>query len=75
MKTLTGRAVVMAIGLLGITGCAGERPNNLGAKSGFFAACPSSLNCVSSQSGDEHHRIAPLQFNGDPDAAFARLKP
>ena len=27
-----------------------------------------------SQANDERHRIAPLAFDGDPDAAFARLK-
>lgn len=64
----------MSIGLLGILGCAGERPNNLGVQPGGLAACPSSPNCVSSQAPDEGHRIGPLTFNGDPDAAFARLK-
>jgi len=74
MKTLVGRIVVMAIGLLGLVGCAGESPNNLGAKSGLLAPCPSSPNCVSSQVSDERHRIAPLTFSGNPDKAFARLK-
>ncbi len=64
----------MTVGLLAIMGCAGERPNNLGAKDGLLATCPTSPNCVSSQSADEKHRIVPLIFNGDPDAAFARLK-
>jgi uncharacterized protein (DUF1499 family) len=64
----------MTIGLLGIVGCAGERPNNLGARGGVLAACPASPNCVSSQADDGKHRIAPLLFSGDPDAAFARLK-
>lgn len=64
----------MTIGLLGILGCAGERPNNLGARDGLLAACPESPNCVSSQADDEKHQIAPLAFSGDPDAAFARLK-
>jgi uncharacterized protein (DUF1499 family) len=74
MHTLTGRIIMMAIGLLGMVGCAGERPQNLGSKEGLLLACPSSPNCVSSQAADEGHRIAPLAFNGDPDAAFARLK-
>lgn len=74
MKTLTGRTMVMAIGLLGLAGCAGERPNNLGVKGGFLTPCPSSPNCVASQAADEKHRIAPLAFNGDPDAAFSRLQ-
>jgi uncharacterized protein (DUF1499 family) len=64
----------MTIGLLGMLGCAGERPQNLGTKDGQLVACPSSPNCVSSQAADDGHRIAPLTFKGDPDAAFARLK-
>jgi len=74
MKKLTGRIVLMALGLLGLIGCAGERPNNLGTREGLLAPCPSSPNCVSSQAADERHRIAPLAFSGDPEAAFARLK-
>ena len=74
MHTISGRIIVMTIGLLGIVGCAGERPHNLGTKDGRLAACPSSPNCVSSQAADEGHRIAALTFTGDPDAAFARLK-
>ena len=64
----------MTIGLLGLVGCAGERPNSLGTRGGLLTACPASPNCVLSQAGDERHRIAPLLFSGDPDAAFARLK-
>jgi uncharacterized protein (DUF1499 family) len=74
MNTVTGRMFVMTIGLLGMLGCAGERPQNLGTKDGQLVACPSSPNCVSSQAADDGHRIAPLTFSGDPDAAFARLK-
>ena len=74
MHTLTGRIIIMSIGLLGMVGCAGERPQNLGTKDGLLLACPSSPNCVSSQADDGKHRIAPLAFSGDPDAAFARLK-
>lgn len=64
----------MSIGLLGLVGCAGERPNNLGAKGNLLTTCPSSPNCISSQADDEKHRIPPLTFSGDPEAAFARLK-
>jgi uncharacterized protein (DUF1499 family) len=74
MKMHVRKVVLMGI-LSGIlAACAGERPNNLGAKGGLLSACPGSPNCVSSQAGDEKHRIAALAFNGDPDAAFARLK-
>jgi uncharacterized protein (DUF1499 family) len=64
----------MTLGLLGLFGCAGERPTNLGDRGGVLTACPSSPNCVSSQADNEKHRIAPLTFSGDPDRAFARLK-
>jgi uncharacterized protein (DUF1499 family) len=64
----------MTIGLLGIAGCAGGRPDNLGAREGLLAPCPSSPNCVSSQADDARHRVAPLVFSGDPDTAFARLR-
>jgi uncharacterized protein (DUF1499 family) len=64
----------MTIGLLGLAGCAGERPQNLGVKDGALTACPSSPNCVSSFAGDDRHRIAPLSCSIDPEAAFARLK-
>lgn len=75
MLGLRGRVViVMSILSSLLAACAGERPNNLGVRGGMLSACPSSPNCVSSQASDERHRIAPLEFNGDPDAAFARLK-
>jgi len=74
MYTVTGRILIITIGFLGMVGCAGERPNNLGSKGGLLLACPSSPNCVSSQASDEGHRVAPLVFGGDPDVAFARLK-
>ena len=57
-----------------LTGCAGDRPTNLGVHEGRLLACPASPNCVSSQAADEQHRIAPLAFTGEPDAALARLK-
>ncbi len=73
VKKLRG---VITMGILSsiLAACAGERPNNLGVRDSGLAACPSSPNCVSSQAVDELHRIAPLAFSGDPDAAFARLK-
>ena len=74
MTNKIGRNLLMALGLLGLIGCAGERPNNLGAREGVLAPCPGSPNCVSSQAVNERHRIAPLVFSGDPGAAFARLK-
>ncbi|MBU7582807.1 MAG: DUF1499 domain-containing protein [Nostoc sp. TH1S01] len=53
---------------------AGKRPNNLGVSNGKLAACPNSPNCVSSQSTDAIHQIAPLTFNTSPEQAIANLK-
>lgn len=47
-----------------IIGCTGVRPVNLGIKDGKLAPCPSSPNCVSSQSTDREHVIEPLSFPG-----------
>lgn len=68
-----GRNLTMGIVSLLLVACAGERPQNLGAREGVLAACPSSPNCVSSQARDERQRIAPLAIGGDGAAAFARL--
>ena len=38
----------------------GTRPTNLGVKDGKLAPCPSSPNCVSSQSEDPQSKIDPL---------------
>lgn len=53
---------------------AGKRPNNLGVRDGKLAPCPNSPNCVSSQSTDAVHQIAPLTFNTSPEQAIANLK-
>lgn len=43
-----------------IAGCAGERPQHLGVPQSSLTICPDTPNCVSSESKDEGHRIAPL---------------
>ncbi len=48
---------------------AGKRPTNLGVKAGQLAPCPNTPNCVSSQSEDPEHAIAPLAY-----AAIADIK-
>lgn len=57
-----------------LAACGGRPPAGLGLREGHLAACPDSPNCVSSQAGDEPHRIAPLAFAGDPEAAWERLR-
>ncbi|MFN6570100.1 DUF1499 domain-containing protein [Dendronalium sp. ChiSLP03b] len=53
---------------------AGKRPNNLGVSNGKLASCPNSPNCVSSQSLDTVHQIAPLNFTSTPEQAITKLK-
>ena len=45
--------------------CSGERPENLGISNHKLQPCPNTPNCVSSESIDEAHKIAPLASNLD----------
>jgi len=62
----------LAVCLFG--GCGGSRPSNLGVKDNRLSPCPSSPNCVSSQSDQEKHRIDPIRFSSPPAGAMDRLK-
>ena len=53
---------------------AGKRPNNLGVRDGKLVPCPSTPNCVLSQSSDAEHSIKPLTYNSTPAEAMADLK-
>jgi uncharacterized protein (DUF1499 family) len=59
---------------LSLLGCAGAKPAGLGVKDGRFAPCPSTPNCVSSQSIDPEHAVAPLRFTDSPEDALGRLQ-
>jgi len=74
MRHTAKYSTLTALLLFVLTGCAGDRPKNLGVRDGRLLACPASPNCVSSQAADEQHKIAPLAFTGEPEAALARLK-
>jgi uncharacterized protein (DUF1499 family) len=65
-------AVLVAAGQLGWL--AGQRPTDLGVRDGRLKLPPPTPNAVSSQAGDEAHRVEPLRFDGDPHQAFARLR-
>ena len=43
--------------------CAGEPPQDIGARDGRLIACPESPNCVSSYESSEEHSIAALDGN------------
>lgn len=52
----------------------GKRPSNLGVRDGKLAPCPSTPNCVCSQSEDAEHKIEPLTYKSTPQVAFTQLK-
>lgn len=54
-------------------GCTSGRPANPGMTGGRLAPCPSSPNCVSSQSLDLRHFIEPLRYEGTRQQARDRL--
>lgn len=56
-----------------MVGCSGNRPFQLGVIGGRLAACPDMPNCVSSQSNDPRHVIAPLRYEGTAEKARERL--
>lgn len=56
-----------------LIGCQSVRPANIGTHDGKLAPCPSSPNCVSSQSSDDAHRIAPLTYSGRATDAMKKL--
>ena len=56
-----------------LIGCQSLRPANLGTHDGKLAPCPSSPNCVSSQSPDDTHHIAPLTYSGRAADAMKKL--
>lgn len=46
-----------------LTACAGEPPQDIGARDGRLTPCPESPNCVSSYESSEQHSIAALDAN------------
>jgi uncharacterized protein (DUF1499 family) len=53
--------------------CPGSRPKNPGVTGGRLAPCPKSPNCVSSQSDDTGHYIAPILYDGTLNEARENL--
>ncbi len=54
----------------------GKRPTDLGVKEGKLKSCPPTPNCVCSQSpsSDTQHYVEPLDYDGTPQEAMAKLK-
>lgn len=51
-----------------------RNPRTHGVQHGRLAACPASLNCVSSQATDRLHHVEPLTYAGSADDARQRLR-
>lgn len=68
-----GIAVVLVLVILAILARVVKRPANLGVREGKLAPCPNSPNCVSTQSQDPRHQIAPIAYATSPAEAKATL--
>ena len=69
---LFGRGLVWALcaGVLCLVSCHAGRPGDLGVTDARLAPCPATPNCVSSDSGEEGHRVAPFVLAVSPDQAW-----
>jgi len=65
---------LVAIGGMYMLSFSAARPENLGAIDGKLADCPSSPNCVSTQTTSSEHRMEPLLFEGSVAEATEKIK-
>ena len=68
--------LTLVLGCLGgcATGPGGVRPLSKASAESGLVNCPSRPSCVSSRDTGEIHQIAPIKFEGDGAAAFARVR-
>jgi uncharacterized protein (DUF1499 family) len=79
LKRIAGSIVLLVtIGFLLVANnvFAGNPPTTIGVNNGQLTSCPTTPNCVSSQSSntDTEHKITPLQLSGDNPTTMAKLK-
>ncbi len=65
--------LILGWGGLRLMAARAQSPVPLGLPLGKLAPCPDSPNCVSSYETSPQHGIAPLDFDGEPQAALLRL--
>ena len=63
IKKLSFIKIVTLLLCLSMISCSGKRPPNLGVIDSKLSSCPQSPNCVSSDSEDDSHYIAPFQLD------------
>ena len=68
-----GIAAVVITVILAILARVVKSPANLGVRDGKLAPCPNSPNCVSTQSQDPRHQIAPIPYTTSVPEARARI--
>jgi len=72
ISIMIGLLVILAV-LLAVLSCASSPPK-VQLVDGKLRACPSSPNCVSSESDSASSRVEPLVFQGPPEKAWRVLK-
>ncbi len=65
--------LILFICLLGIRLMGSSQPSGLGVTNGNLGSCPSSPNCVSTESNDAAHQIEPLEFTGSESDARKKI--
>lgn len=67
--------ILLSIGIMSLVlyGCGGTRPSNLGIREGQLSPCPNSPNCISSQSTNARHRVAPFKYSS-LEESYKKLK-
>lgn len=65
----TGSILLMSA----VTGCAGQRPSDLGVTHGQFKPCPDSPNCVSSFASTEEHGFPVYLVSSDANFEFKKV--
>lgn len=60
--------------MFGLYGCGSATPTDIGLTEGRLSPCPSSPNCVTSDTQDVDHMIEPLRLSADAGLAWDMLK-
>jgi len=64
---------IAAVSMMLFGRCSGGPPSNIGLQDGKLSPCPSSPNCVSTQSSDPQHKIEALSFRGSKAQTMAAV--
>jgi uncharacterized protein (DUF1499 family) len=73
IRTIATMFAVFLVALMTIS-CSGTRPTNLGIHNSVLANCPSTPNCVSSDSEDKKHTIAGYRLKASSKEAWEATK-